>query len=91
MEWSTRTSKRHQTYHLVAAAHKDGDGLGVFALFNDQHAVLGGAKGHLTDDARRPQLVGRQLAEAGNNTSASSDGNQLQACPKRSDQQAILP
>ena len=33
--------------HLVAAPHKEGDCARVGAALDDQHAVLGGAKGHL--------------------------------------------
>lgn len=35
------------TYHFVASADKNGDGPGVFALLDDQHAIFCGTKGDL--------------------------------------------
>uniref|UniRef100_A0A6B0VAH4 Secreted protein n=1 Tax=Ixodes ricinus TaxID=34613 RepID=A0A6B0VAH4_IXORI len=63
--------------HLVAAPDEDGDGPGVWALLDDQHAVLGGAERELPHHARRAQLVRTQLAEAGHDAAARGNGDQL--------------
>ncbi len=44
-------------------------------------SYLGGAKGELPDEAGRSQLVGAELLEAGNDPTASRDGNQLDLRP----------
>lgn len=41
---------RASTHHFVAAAHKDGDGLCVWAALYHKHLVLGGSKADLQTD-----------------------------------------
>eukprot|EP00050_Salpingoeca_kvevrii_P010683 m.9769 g.9769 ORF g.9769 m.9769 type:complete len:527 (-) comp3015_c0_seq2:171-1751(-) len=63
--------------HLVATADEDGDSLGVLALLDDKHAVLGGAKGNLTDATSLAKLLSRKLFKAGNNAATRGDSNEL--------------
>mmetsp|Transcript_36731 Transcript_36731/g.108310 ORF Transcript_36731/g.108310 Transcript_36731/m.108310 type:complete len:377 (+) Transcript_36731:177-1307(+) len=48
-------------HHLIAAAHKDCDGLHVGAALDDEHLVLGRAERHLAHRPRKAQLLGREL------------------------------
>lgn len=63
--------------HLVASTNKHGNGAGVCALFNDQHAVLSGSKAQLTNDTSVSELGGREILETGDNASVCGNGNQL--------------
>jgi hypothetical protein len=46
------------TYHFSTTPQEDGDGLGVVALFDHQHPVLGGAEVDLANQTCLAQLVG---------------------------------
>mmetsp|Transcript_92559 Transcript_92559/g.135307 ORF Transcript_92559/g.135307 Transcript_92559/m.135307 type:complete len:365 (-) Transcript_92559:575-1669(-) len=63
--------------HLVGAAHEDGDGLTIVAVFDKEHAILGGSERHFPHSARSAKLVGRQLRETRHNTSATRNGKKL--------------
>ena len=47
------------------------------ALFNDQHAVLGGAKVQLPNESGVTQLGSAELLKARDDATACGDGNQL--------------
>ena len=47
------------------------------ALLDDEHAILGRAEVQLADQTGVAQLVGAQLLEPGNDSAASSDGDQF--------------
>mmetsp|Transcript_5057 Transcript_5057/g.10698 ORF Transcript_5057/g.10698 Transcript_5057/m.10698 type:complete len:277 (+) Transcript_5057:73-903(+) len=64
--------------HVVAAAHEHGDGTGVAALLDDQHALLGGAERQLLHAAGGAEVLRLQLSEARADASASGDGDELQ-------------
>lgn len=64
-------------YHFVATTNEDSNCLWIGALFNDEHSVFGCAKTKFLDNTGKAQLLGSQFFEARDNTTASSDGNQL--------------
>mmetsp|Transcript_6616 Transcript_6616/g.16680 ORF Transcript_6616/g.16680 Transcript_6616/m.16680 type:complete len:391 (+) Transcript_6616:475-1647(+) len=64
-------------HHLVTTTHKDRDSLAVLASLNHNHVVLGGTKGELTNTLGKTQLFGTNIFKFGNDSTTSSNGNQL--------------
>ena len=63
--------------HLVAAADKDGHRLAVGAALDHNGPVLGGPEGDLANGLGVPELLGSDLAEAGDDPSAGRNGDEL--------------
>ena len=66
-----------RTYHFSSTPEEDGDSLGVVALLDDQHSVLGRSEVDLANQTGLAQLVGAQLLEPGDDAAAGGDGDQL--------------
>lgn len=66
-------------HHLVATADENGYGPGVFALLDDQHVILGGAKGDLLYHSSCAKLLWCQLTEPWHDAASCRYGNQLQS------------
>lgn len=66
-------------YHFVATTDENGYGPGVFAFLDDQHVILGGAKGDLLNQTCCAKLLWCQLTEPGHDAASSCYGNQLQS------------
>ena len=87
------------THHLVAAAHKDGDGARVGRALNQQHAVAGGAKADLPHALGVAQLGGVELlrgrrragGEGAGGTAAQAGGEGAGEHTTRRDQQPAGP
>ena len=73
----TRTSRSLKTQHACRQCSANSSSLGVFAAFNNEHPVLGGAKHQLTHRPSLSQLVCSQFLESWHNASAGSHGYQL--------------
>jgi hypothetical protein len=72
-DWSMNIN----AYHFVAASNEDGDGSGVLALFNHQHALLRGAELHLTNDSSVAQLFSADFLKPRHNSSTSGNSDKL--------------
>ena len=64
-------------YHFGSTPEEDGDSLGVKALLNDQHSILGRSEVDLANQTGLAKLVGAQLLEPGDDAAAGGDGDQL--------------
>ena len=56
---------------------EDGQGLGLGALLDDQHALVGGAEVQFADLAGETQLFGADFLEAGDDAGTGGHGQQL--------------
>lgn len=65
-------------YHFVASTDENGYGPGVFALLDDQHVILCGAKGDLLYHTSCAKLLWCQLTEPWHDAASCGYGNQLQ-------------
>lgn len=66
------------TYHLVRTANKDGDGLRIGAVLNDEHLVAGGTERDLPHDAGLSELGCCQVFEPGDDAAVGRDRDELQ-------------
>ena len=65
------------SYHFGASSEEYCDGLRVLALLDDEHPVFGRSERHLSNYPRGAQLVGGELLEAGNDSTAGGDCDEL--------------
>ena len=65
------------SYHFGASSKKYCDGLRVLALLDHEHPVFGRAERHLSNYPCATQLVCGELLEAGNDSAAGGDCDEL--------------
>lgn len=70
-------------YHFVPSTDENGNSPGVFALLDDQHVILCGAKGDLLYHTSCAKLFWCQLTEPWHNAASCGYGNQLQGEKKK--------
>ena len=67
--------------HLVASPDEDSNSPSVGAFLYYEHLLTRGAKAHFADDARFPELAGREVLEARDNAPVGGDGYEFNFWP----------
>lgn len=63
--------------HLGASSDEDGDGLGLFALFDDEHSFVAGSELNFSDGSGLSEFIGGDFFESGDDSGSGGDGDEF--------------
>lgn len=63
--------------HLGSSTDEDGDGLGLLALFNNEHSLVAGSELDFSDGTSLSEFIGGDFLESGDDSGSSGDGHEF--------------